>query len=335
MIELIIILAILIICGKHILFNVKVNSVIFIILGIASVSWKPPFLPVTNISIVLLALSIIDCIRDIAISDNFYRSLEYGFDSQYVVKSLTTVALILFGWFLWNKNLVYALFPRVIFLCIINPAIAIKVNHDVNDKVKLGYPLPYNEWQYSDSRKERYYYKKIIKRLYDNGTLVVNIDVIVDEKEKSNNKYSQNYPKTIIAKFIRLFSKDTIKEMKNIENELSDTVLIKHAAYISSAYFEQYADKIAKVLKSRQGTFSPWSIKNMVELRDLNLNAQSGHAGDVKWSEYFIIKSLKQLVRSGDINDEDYNDNDPLNNHAYGVQIKSNSLDDNPLFADI
>ena len=68
-------------------------------------------------------------------------------------------------------------------------------------------------------------------------------------------------------------------------------------------------------------------------MEDLKLTAPNGYTGDVKWSEYFIIKSLKQLVHNGIINDIGSNLDEPLYNHAYGVQMKSNNCDNDPRFA--
>lgn len=331
MAELIIIIAVLVFCGKYILFNVKINSVIFMILGIVALSLKPPLIPVSTLSVILLVINIIDCIRDIAVSNDFYRSMEYGLDTQFVIKSLSTVALILLGWFVWDKNLIYAFLPRALFLCVINPIIAIKVMFDINGKMEIGYPLPYNKWQYSNSRYECYYYQKIIKSLFDKGELVANIDTVTEERDLSNQKYSKSYPKTILSKITNFFNKETKAKMEEIEEELNNTS--KHKAYISSIYFEQYANIIVKALKAKKTTLSPWKIKELIELKDLNLTAPNGYTGDVKWSEYFIIKSLKQLVRNGVINDIGNNIDEPLSNHAYGVQLKSNNCDNDPRFS--
>lgn len=335
--ELIIILVILFFCGKHILFNVRLNSVIIMILEIVAVSLRPPLIPMTNLVLMLLALNIIDCIRDLVVAGDFYRSMDYGLDSMFVIKSLMTVASGLLGWFLWGHNLIYVLIPRAAFLCCVYPAIAIDVRLDVSDKVTVGYPLPYSKWHYSKSRKSCYYYEKLVKKLYDNGKLVSNADIIDAERDISNAKYAKAYPKTKLEKIANFFNKEHKNEMATIEKALDNKTLIYHAAYINSDYFELYADKIAAAIKANGGKFlSPWKIKELADLNDLHLNEMNGYNSDVKWSEYFIIKSLKQLVKEGKLKDHSYySENNPLENHAYGTKEKKNDLTNNPLFADL
>lgn len=335
--ELIIVLAILFFCGKHILFNIRLNSVIIMILEIVAFSLRPPLISMTNITFLLLALNIIDCIRDLVVANNFYRSLDYGLDSMFVIKSLITVAFGLLGWFLWGHNLIFVLLPRAVFLCCVYPVIAINVRLDVSDKVTVGYPLPYSKWHYSNSRKSCYYYEKLVKKLFANGKLVTNIDTIRDELDISNAKYAKAYPKTKLEKITNFFNKEHKKNLVAIEKALDNKTMIYHAAYINSEYFEQYADKITAAIKANGGKFlSPWKIKEMADLNDLHLNEKNGYNSDVKWSEYFIIKSLKQLVKEGKLKDHTYySENNPLENHAYGTKEKKNDLTDNPLFADL
>lgn len=334
MLELIIIIVLLVFGGKYILFNVKTNSVIFIIFGVVAISLNPPLIPISWISITLLILNAIDCIRDIAIADEFYGKMSDGIDAQFATKSLMTVALLLLGIFVWDKNLIYTFIPRVVFLCIVNPIIAAKVRDDVQGKIEIGYPLPCNKWHYSLSRKERYYYQKLVKKLFDNGKLVANVETVLEERDVSSKKLSDSYPKTILSRVASVFqnNKETKEKTKRIEEELSEKVIYRHTAYISSAYFEQYASKIARVLKSKKASFSPWKIKELVELQDLHLTAPSGYIEDVKWSEYFIIKSLKQLVHDGVIKDFKCSD-EPLDNHVYGVEMISRDASNDPRLA--
>ncbi len=331
MVELTIILVLLFFGAKYIFFNVKVNSVIFMLFGIVAISLKPPLIPISRLSVVLLAINIIDCIRDIAVADEFYGAMSDGIDKQFAIKSSTTVALLVLGWLVWDRTLIYIFIPRAVFLCTIYPFIAMKVKEDVQGKIEIGYPLPYNKWQYSCSRKECYYYQKLVKWLFDNGKLVTNVEIVSEERDVSSKKLSDSYPKTIFARVTSALQndKETKTKIKNAEEKLSQKVMYRHTAYISSAYFEQYASKIAKVLESKKASFSPWKIKEFIELQDLNLNAPNGIVEDVEWSEYFIIKSLRQLVRDGIIKDFKCSD-EPLNNHAYGVTMTSRDASSDP-----
>ena len=331
MAEFIIIIALLIFGGKYILFGVKVNAIIFILFGIVAISLKPPLIPISWVSVILLAVNIIDCIYDIVIANEFYGDLSDGIDKTFAVKSLSTVALLLLGWFVWDRALIYTFIPRAVFLCIVHPAIAVKVQVDVQGKMEIGYPLPYNKWQYSRSRKVCYYYQKLVKKLFDNGKLVANVETVCEEYDVSSKKLSNSYPKTIFARVARVFqnNKEVKMKTKSIEEKLSKKSMYRHTAYISSAYFEQYASKIARVLESKKASFSPWKIKELIELQDLNLTAPNGYIEDVEWSEYFIIKSLKQLVRDGVIKDFKCSD-EPLNNHAYGVAMTSRDASNDP-----
>lgn len=331
MVEFIVILVILFFAGKYLLFNVRVNSVAFMIFAIVAISLKPALIPVSTLSVSLLVVNIIDCIRDIIIADEFYGEMSDGIDAQFAVKSLITVALLLLGIFVWDGNLIYTFILRVVFLCVINPVIEAKVRNDVEGKIEIGYPLPYNKWQYSHFRKERYYYKNLVERLFNNGTLVVNVETVFEERDASNKKLADNYPTDMLSKLARVLqnNKEEKERMKVYEKALSENTVYKHTAYVSSAFFEQYASKIARVLKTKNKAFSPWKIKELAELQDLNLTAPNGYVGDVKWSEYFIIKSLRKLVHDGVINDFDCSD-DPLDNHVYGVEMTSHDASSDP-----
>ncbi len=319
--------------SKFLLFNVKVNSVVFMIFGIVAITLDPPLVPVSEFSFVLVSVNIIDCIRDLVVSYKFYRHSDSGIDGQFAVKSLLTVALALLGWFVWDKSLIYMFIPRAVFLCIVHPLMALSVWNDIQGKIEIGYPLPYVKWQYSPSKKICYFYQKLITKLYDDGKLVANTETVIEERNLSNKRLSDSYPKSKFSKIASfLQNKETKEKIKKIKDELNEDNTYRHTAYISSAYFEQYADKIERALKMQSSSFSPWKIKELSELSDLNLTTSNGYDGDVKWSEYFIIKSLKKLVRDGVITDFKCSD-DPLDNHVYGVHMTSHNADSNPLLA--
>ena len=344
MVELILIIAALVFGCKYILFNVKINSIIFIIFGILAISLKPPLVHISGFSVILILIAVADCIYDMAIADKFYKNMSDGIDGYFAAKSLATAALFLLGWFAWDKTFIYAFLPRVVFLCIIQPIIAANVKDDVRSKMESGYPLPYSKWQYSSSEKENYYYQRFIQQLFDEGKLVTNIKTVIRERDISRKRLDKSYPQ----KFIDVFrNTEQKKKRKEIEAVLSDNVIYKHAAYINSEVFKQYGQRIEAVLNSRRSSYCPNVIKKFPELQDLHLTAPNGISADVEWSEYFIIDALKKLIKDGaavkdfqdsgnpETEDQTERSNYPLDNHIYGTKIKSNNRDNDPDFADL
>ena len=332
MLNAIIAIIILYFAGKYLLFHPKVNSIVFLILIAIAVTLRPALIQFNFISGLLLFLNVVDCIHDFVIANDYYDDISDNIDSSFAIKSLSIIALILLGWFLWNRNLIFALLPRAIFICLVFTSERATVKNDVNDKMIVGYPLPYNKWLYNSSKKICYHYNIIVKALFDSGALVANVEVVEEEFNKSNKKLEEIYPKRFIEKVFYVFNKEEKEKIKQIKNKLSDTAASRRTAYISSAFYEQYSSKIAKALKERNAPFSPWKIKEFIELKELNLTVPNGQGQNIEWSEYFIIKSLKQLVEKGVINDYNISDN-PLDNHVFGVHMKSRNLSNDPRFA--
>ena len=62
--EFILILIVVFFLGKHLLFNVKINTVIFAIFSIIALTLNNPLIPVSGLSIILLIINLVDCIVD-------------------------------------------------------------------------------------------------------------------------------------------------------------------------------------------------------------------------------------------------------------------------------
>lgn len=91
---------------------------------------------------------------------------------------------------------------------------------------------------------------------------------------------------------------------------------------------------------SGRGTCPLPDIKYFPELQRLNLVAPDDvnrvHAG--LWFDYFIIQALRPLVSEGTFEDNDFNDSDPLDCHAYHYSHSTKTMpsvdaDNDPRFA--
>lgn len=82
-------------------------------------------------------------------------------------------------------------------------------------------------------------------------------------------------------------------------------------------------------------------IKTFSELGTLNLLypvTENTKDRLTEWSEFFIIQALQPLVAQGIFEDDDFNDNDAMDNHAYQyveskVSMPSINADEDPRFA--
>ena len=319
---------------KFLILNPKVNAVISIIALVSLVVLEPFSIEFTKFSTFLAVINLLDCVHDLILSDGFYDKPSDNIDVMFAWKSISVCVLGVLCYFSGEQAIVLALCPRVVFFCAVYPLLWLTVNNDIKDKILIGYPIPYFSWYYHRSPKRCYIYGKIVKKLYNNGKLVANFQTVKDEVEISQKKLDSQKPSNFVKKLVHnIFEDKENKEKRtDAENKISSKMIRRYSAYISSEFYENYSKKIANVLISKQATFSPWKIKELIELQDLNLMKPNGIFENVEWSEYFIIQCLKKMVEDGTINDFKCSD-EPLNNHSYGISMVSRDASNNPALA--
>ncbi len=332
--EIIIALVILVFLFKHMVLNVKINSVLWAIATIAMFYMKPELFPESALMIILVGLNVVDCIRDIGVSGKYYASIEDKIDGLFALKSVISVGIMVLEGFL-RRNLIFCFIPRVIFLVLVYPLQYLNVSNDTRRRLDLRLPIPYHYWYYDTSRYRCYWYKKVLNSLNQNDKIISNIETVKEEFDESRGKVEKKYPKKLLEKiaFLTKEKRAELKELKEAKDKLTDTNLHRHMAYISNEFYADLEKELYNSLKSKNATFSPYVIKDFPEFKRFNLKSQNGIYKDTKWSDYFIIKILSGYVQAGEINDYACNDDDPLDNHSYGLKITSHNASDNPLLA--
>lgn len=332
--EVIIALVILAFTFKYVVLNVRVNSIIFLILGIVVYYFKPELIPQSNIALILILLNIIDCIRDVVIYSKYYEHMSDGIDGLYAFKSICVVALIVLGWFFFEKNFIWALIPRAVFLVAVYPIQYWAVLIDVTAKLDAGHPIPYHYQYYALTKKNRYWYQKVLRSLDRKNRIISNYDTVISETNTSRKKLKINYPDKMRKKISLAFMDKEKKDiLENAMEKLKDWCVYKHMAYISTDVYIQYGKKIKKVLEGKEGFYSIDKIKAFPEFKNFDFYYSNGTGADTEWSNFFIIKVLTDYVEREEIQEDQFNDEDPLDNHAYGLKMKSQNAADNPLLA--
>lgn len=318
----VVLIAIIILLTKHLLFNPILNAVISIIwfaflgFGFAQMG--------AGIIVLPISIIIIDCVRDIVISKDYYESIEIEIDKRFLVKSLT--AIFSLG------------FARIIFLLVVDPLLSHSVASEIKQQLRCEHPLPHSSF-FSPSKAKNYYYAKQMGRLEKKGAVISNIQTVENETEIRRRKLSGLYPEKLLAKLSDIVAgdKDLKEKRKEAEGKLKSYK--SYYAYLSTAVFEKYPPLISEAM-SKKGCCPLASIKSFEELKALNLTLPLAlnNSKDSEWSEYFIIQALRPLVFSGTFEDCDFNDKDVFDNHAYqyaksAVRMPSIDADNDPLFA--
>ena len=302
---------------KLLLFDPKVNSIIWLILFVVRLA----------VGDVFAIIGIIDCIKDIYIGKDYYENSKIKVDKLYVVKSLTSL-------FTWG-------YARIIFLLIVGPILKHSASTEIKKKMQLDYPLP-DASCFSNLQAKNYYYKKQIDKLENKGVIISNKKTVDSEAEMRRKKLENLYPEKIVNKIIEIIAgdKELKDKRKNAERKLDKLSLRNCYAYIKKDVFEQYPIAITEAMADK-GRYSVSAIKKFKELKTFHLMypvTSADEHGDAEWSEYFIIQALQPLVDEGIFDDDDFNDRDAMDNHAYRyamspVAMPSIDVSSDPRFA--
>lgn len=305
------------------LFEPRFNSILSIIYFI----WAGIKIREIGMDYLLLFVltGIVDCIRDIVIAKDCYKSMDVEIDKFYLVKSLITIFTLGLG--------------RTIFLLVVNPVMNIAVSKDIKQQVRDGKALPDASF-YSKLKAVNYCYGKQIGKLEREGVVVSNKNTVDSETKIRREKLEKLYPKKMLDKIVDKLAGDKVLKEKRENAEKSLQSMNKCYAYLSTAVFEQYPKALTMVM-SVKGRYSVSVISKFQELKPYNLMQPiKGISEDrnQEWSEYFIIQALQPLVAEGIFDDMDLNDNDAMDNHAYQytkstVTMPSIDGDQDPRFA--
>ena len=268
-------------------------------------TWLPFIISKGNFFLVgLYIISLIDCVRDIILSKDYYEDLDIHIDEFFAAKSLLNLVC----------SISFSFIVRPIFLLIITPYIYFYVSVHIKKKIELGHPL-YHRIPNRKIKAYNYYYRKQLNKLKREGKVISNELTILNEARISLNKQ------------INLNRYDDAPPEDNLAK-----------AYLSSAIFAKYPDRISEIM-SQKGVVPLREIKFFDELKDLNCTIPIYFNGNrsISWSDYFIIQALDQLVAKGIFEDLDLSDN-VYDNHAYRYtqsKVKMLSIDANsdPRFA--
>lgn len=322
-------IAFCIICAiaKYILFEPRINSCIYFLLFLYMCIMGLVGGGVLGFIVIfiLVGTGMIDCIRDIVMAKKCYEDIDVEIDKFYMIKSLTS---------LFTGGL-----ARIIYFLIVHPVLSSMVSADIKKQMKVGQPLPYFSF-YSNMKIKNYYYGKQVDKLEKEGVLISNKETVDYETKIRRDKLNGLYPKRMVDKIVDMVAGDKkIKEdLKKTEQKLLS--MDKCYAYLRTDLFAVYPRTLTAAM-SNKGCCSVSSIQAFDELKTLNLLCPViGKAKDrlTEWSEYFIIQALQPLVAQGVFRDDDFNDNDAMDNHAYQYAeskkpMPSINADEDPRFA--
>ena len=355
--EILIAIVILYFCIKYVLFHVKINSVVCLLMyigltvAIIVANQRAP-LQLGIIFWILLLLNIADCIRDLVVADEYYENISDEIDKLFAVKSVST-AVIIIGIVIFlfvvgclplrggqnasfrpYINLLYIpLIPRAFFFLVIYRFQKTRVLQAINEKIKNDAPLPSLSWCFSNSKSAQYYYKTLMSTMSKSLDLVSNDAVVNREWNASRAKLDAKESKKLKDKIVMNLTqegKKALAAMDYADNELN--CYGSYKAAISRDVYNRYAEEILPVLKAKNGAFSPGDIKAFPELKHLNFYQSNGMVSNSKWADFFIIGILQEYAKNGLINQYDFSDK-PLENHQYGVSVKSRNASDDPRLA--
>lgn len=302
---------------KYILFHPIVNGVITIIALL--------ILSIVNGVFVLAILPIIDCLRDIKLSDKIYNYNsdpdELEIDSFFAVKSILSVLTL--GQ------------ARVIYFVIVYPLIKLrtksKMKNDIKNNGYVRFVCSYN------GQLAKYYYQKNLDKMLNTGTWRTNQEYVYSERKKSAEKLEKLYPRKILAKIADQFSGDAeMKYNRSYAQKVLDRNDDFYCICIPSEDWLRFTQLVVDNMANR-GPMSAIHIARFSDFKELRfVDRQTDD--NLQTLTYLIVSVLEPLVLSGEFNSFDFNDNDPLDNHSYQyarstVEMKSIDGDNNPLLA--
>lgn len=315
---------------SHCLFNPKVNSFLSII-GYILVIILSDFPIIIKI---LWAVCIIDCIRDIIISDKYYEKLtEYRSDNFYALKSISSLLTLGLSrivflsavnlWFIWSVSSYFK--KKKVILC----------NNYYNENGLTGF-------QYYCVMLEDYTSKAL-----ENGEILTNKQTIlgeIDQSKKKIDKYKSNIYKDTPSKLSQTFLEMLTKEGREMRKERSEIHFIKRkksdnaqqkiseyqksdsSIYVDKHFFEYCKGEISKALETK-GTLSVKDICKLSEVQALLHFPESQLTETVIY--FFVVFMLKSLVKDGVLEENDLSDNLLENfqyKHVNGKVMKSTDI---------
>lgn len=306
------------------LFRPRINTVLsvgLIISGLIRLGNRLDWPLLMPFLFLVYLLPVWDCIYDFIRAPFYYK--KDGFDTLYMLKSISsllTLFLARYAFFIFIEDRLYS-----------------RVIEQVYGKLQKGEPL-LPELPDDALQAEQYYYAQQIEKLQKKGRLVSNRRTVNSEAETHRKKLSRMYPKKLLEKLMdtlnALFGDGAAKKARE-DAEYRIALATDSCVYLGTNTFNKLSEALPAAM-SHRGVCPLSSIKEFEELRALGLSKPVNGKND--WADYFIIMALQPLVQQGSFEDEDYNDNDPFDNHAYHyakstVSMPSIDADNDPRFA--
>ena len=317
------IISLIVVIVKYVLFHPQTNSVVSIIVLSLMIIFPsviaPPFL---FMFLALWLVPIIDCIRDFRRAPEYYETdLEMELDKFYLIKSLT--------------SLVTVGLARYVFFFIVDPAIRHYAASRIKKLVKQGGRV-YGPGGPNLLRKPiAYHSNRQLMKLVKKGKIISSQVIFDQEKQRSRAKLDALYPQKLLNKVVDMVAGD--KEMKAVRKQAEYKLSsMDKGSYLATPAFMRLPELICAAMSSR-GTCPLSEIKYLPEVASLGLlNGDTEKANS--WQDPFIVLALMPLVQSGEFEDNDYNDKDPFDNHAYRYTkstkaMVSQSPESNPALA--
>lgn len=310
------VIGVIVVLAKYVLFHPQINSVVSIIYMIWALNkvYIPSNTPIFGIYFLFL-FPVIDCVRDIIIAPKYYANIEYELDKLYVIKSLTSLFTVGVA--------------RNVFFFIVDPHIARSVRRSLKREIRDGRRLTgstgrhgkYIGWRVM-SRARWYHFNKQVKRLEKKGVAVSNKETEALETEKSKKKLEGLYPQKLMDKMLDKIAGD--EEIKSNRKRAEGLLRMQDVtAYLPVSTYKKIPQLVIDAMSNK--SVCPLSeIKYFPELQSLDLvnplidgeyNWYEMHSD--RWFDYFIIQALQPLVADGTFVEDDFNDKDPLDCHAY------------------
>lgn len=283
-------------------------------------------------------IPLIDCIQDLFISHKFKDRSDgpdtfTGYSMSKGFATLFTAGL-----------------ARIVYFLIVLPKIRRQAAAAFNAQMEAGGEIVCPDFGKNSWAPMQYYFMLLVDDAMTAGTLKSSVKVAGFEESRSREKLDALYPKKFLEKMTeKLGGNQEVQELRDKTEEKLREMRKRtsgHMDYLPTATYEKLPALIAEDMADK--SFCPLAhIKYFPHLQSLGLTAPMSEderkADDFErpqdmWLNHFIVMALEPLVESGDFEHGDFNDKDPLDNHAYRYakstkQMVSQSPETNPLLA--
>lgn len=264
--------------------------------------------------IALYLIPFLDCIQDLVISHHFKDGADtisnYSMSKGFI--TLFTAGL-----------------ARIVYFLIVLPKIRLRASSSLKEQLEAGGEIVCPDYGKSSWVPMRYYFMIHVDDALKMGTLKSSVRVAQFEERRRSEKLEALYPKKFLEKMTEKFGGNKeIQELRDKTEEKIKEMRKKdsgHLDYLPTVTYEKLPSLIGEAMAAK--SFCPLAeIKYFPEVQSLGLTEPLSEVERVEagyerprdmWLNHFIVMALEPLVQSGDFEHGDFNDRDPLDNHAY------------------